>query len=79
MANLPRERFFAAMIFRQIGPDEAAASILAGVERNRGYIVFPAEVRRLWWLYRLSPALFERIAAGQQNTWRALRGNGGST
>lgn len=79
MANLPREPFFAAMTFRQISPEEAADSILAGVERNRGYIVFPAEVRRLWWLYRLSPSLFERIAARQQHTWRALRGNGGST
>jgi NAD(P)-dependent dehydrogenase (short-subunit alcohol dehydrogenase family) len=79
MANLPRERFFAAMTFRQISSEEAAAAILAGVERNRGYIVFPAEARRLWWLYRLSPALFERVAARQQNAWRTLRGNGGST
>ncbi len=76
MTNLPRERFFAAMTFRQVSPDEAAAAILAGVERNRSYIVFPAEVRRLWWLYRLSPALFERLAARQQDAWRAMRGAG---
>ncbi|MFO1401412.1 MAG: SDR family oxidoreductase [Steroidobacteraceae bacterium] len=78
MANLPRERFFAAMSFRQISADEAARSILSGVERNRSYIVFPAEVRRLWWLYRLSPSLVEWIAARQHNTWRAMRGAGGT-
>ena len=77
LANLPRERFFGAMSFRQITPEAAAESILAGVQRNRGYIVFPAEVRRLWWLYRLSPALFERMAARQQGMWRAMRGAGG--
>lgn len=78
MANLPRERFFASMAFRQISPEEAAVAILAGVQRNRGYIVFPAEVRRMWWLYRLSPTLFERLAARQQNMWRTLRGAGGN-
>lgn len=33
-------------------------TILKGVERNKGMIIFPMKARRQWWLYRLWPSLF---------------------
>jgi NAD(P)-dependent dehydrogenase (short-subunit alcohol dehydrogenase family) len=40
-----------------ISADEAARSILAGVSRNDGLIVFPRSARILWLLTRMSPAI----------------------
>jgi len=76
LANLPRERFFASVPFRHLTPQQAATAILAGVARNRGYILFPLQVRLMWWLHRLSPALFDRMAARHTGAWRALRSAG---
>jgi len=36
-------------------------TILDGVERNKGIIIFPMKARRQWLLYRLCPSLFTRI------------------
>ena len=78
VVNLPRERFFSSAPFEQITSQAAALAILHGVERNDQYIVFPRQMRLLWWLYRLSPALFDRLAARQTAQWREMRGaNGG--
>jgi hypothetical protein len=49
--------------FRFIELDCAVAAILRGVARNRSLVVFPWEMRLLWWLDRLAPALVDRISA----------------
>ncbi len=74
VVNLPRERFFSSAPFEHVTPQAAALAILRGVERNDQYIVFPLQIRLMWWLYRLSPALFDRLAARQTAKWRQMRG-----
>lgn len=74
VANLPRERFFTSVPFKHLTPQVAALAILDGVARNQRYIVFPLQVRLMWWLHRLSPALSDRLAARQASAWRAMRG-----
>jgi len=53
--------------------EDAARTILRGVERNRGVIVFPANARLVWRLMRFYPGLlapFQRLISGR------LRGHG---
>jgi len=47
--------------FRRIDAQSAAARILRGVQKQRLIVVFPAYVRALWWLERLSPRLLAAI------------------
>lgn len=42
-----------------LNPAKAAKIILRGVERNQSIIIFPFYARLIWWLYRLSPAIFQ--------------------
>ncbi|TVQ27680.1 MAG: SDR family oxidoreductase [Spirochaetaceae bacterium] len=44
-------------------PSEAARHILFGVARDRTRIVFPASIRLMWWLSRMSPALWNAMCA----------------
>ncbi len=44
-----------------MGPEQAAKRILAGVEKNRGIIIFPFYARLCWWIYRFTPFLFQFI------------------
>ena len=60
VVNLPRERFFSSVPLRHLTPSVAALAILRGVVRNDRYIIFPLQARLMWWLHRLSPALFEQ-------------------
>ncbi len=46
---------------KMMNPDKAAAKILQGVTHNKGIIVMDAVTKSLWRLFRLSPALFERL------------------
>ena len=74
VVNLPRERFFSSVPLKHLTPAVAALAILRGVARNDRYIVFPLQARLMWWLHRLSPALFDRVVARQSGAWRAMRG-----
>ncbi len=40
---------------------DAVQVLLRGVERNQAIIVCPRDARVAWWLYRLSPALMDRL------------------
>ena len=51
----------------------AGRAILKGVARNRGMIVFPFHARFAWWLVRLYPPLFDRIARLQIKGFRKYR------
>lgn len=53
----------AAVPFRFIALEAAVAKMLHGIARNRALVVFPWEMRLLWWLDRLAPALVDRISA----------------
>lgn len=44
-----------------MGPDEAAAIMLAGVERGTPMIPVGRVARMAWWINRLSPSLYERL------------------
>jgi NAD(P)-dependent dehydrogenase (short-subunit alcohol dehydrogenase family) len=52
------------MLGRSVGtpypPASLAEDILAGVARNRAFIVSPRHARAAWRIYRLSPELFVR-------------------
>lgn len=45
---------------KMMTPAEAARAIMRGVDRDQAIIVFPAMMRLIWWLYRLSPGGVER-------------------
>jgi NAD(P)-dependent dehydrogenase (short-subunit alcohol dehydrogenase family) len=47
---------------RPMDPAKFARKALRAVARNRAIIVFPAWWKIIWWLYRLSPGLWERAA-----------------
>lgn len=42
-----------------IRPLKAAKIILRGVEKNKSIVIFPFYARFIWWLYRISPYLFQ--------------------
>lgn len=48
---------------RPMEPSVLAHRALRAVERDRAIIIEPAWWRLLWYLYRLSPGLFERLAS----------------
>ena len=53
----------------------AARTILRGVARNKAIIIFPANVRWAWRLYRLSPRLLDRLLLHSTRTFRKFRLN----
>ncbi len=52
---------------------KVAKVILSGVERNKAIIVFPFLYKLLWWIYRLSPSLFESFSYKIVSDFRKLR------
>lgn len=48
---------------RMMSPDEAARKILQGVAYNKAIILMDATSKLLWWLFRLSPTIFERLVS----------------
>ncbi len=46
-----------------MSPDEAAHKILQGVAFNKAIILTDVMAKSLWWLFRLSPTLFERLVS----------------
>ncbi len=73
--NLPREQIIAQYPFKIMDASQAAHKILGGVSRNKAVIVFPASIRLLWHLYRLSPRLVDRVLLSQMRTLRKYRRN----
>lgn len=55
---------------------DAVGVLLRGVQRNQAIIVCPRDARISWWLYRLSPALMDRMlqAAVRQFRQKHRRG-----
>jgi NAD(P)-dependent dehydrogenase (short-subunit alcohol dehydrogenase family) len=53
--------------------EDAVETILKGVERNRGTIVFPASARLLWRLNRISPAILSPFRKKMLSTLRSMR------
>jgi NAD(P)-dependent dehydrogenase (short-subunit alcohol dehydrogenase family) len=72
VASLPEGR---RMLTRSIGqpypPASLADDVLAGVARNRAFVVAPRHARVAWAAYRISPEFFVRI--GPAVLRRALR------
>ena len=71
MIGLDRDSAEAAVPFRFIDVEPAIAAILRGVARNRSLVVFPWEMRLLWWLDRLAPAVVDKISAATAARYRA--------
>lgn len=72
MVGVDRHSAEAAVPFRFRDADKAVRTILRGVRRNRARIVFPWEIRVLWWLDRLSPALVDVISAAAARRYRRI-------
>jgi len=51
-------------------PETCARRILRGIERRRGIITVTGWARLTWWLYRLSPRLYDAITS---RAWARLR------
>jgi short-subunit dehydrogenase len=63
-----------AMSFRMMEASQCARVILHGVARNRAIIPITGLTRAGWWLYRLSPGLYDRLAQRMAREFRsALR------
>ncbi|MFU8821771.1 MAG: SDR family NAD(P)-dependent oxidoreductase [Gammaproteobacteria bacterium] len=71
MIGLDRDSAAEAVPFRFIDVEPAIAAILRGVARHRSMVVFPWEMRLLWWLDRLAPALVDRVSAATAAHYRA--------
>ncbi|AWH90900.1 SDR family NAD(P)-dependent oxidoreductase [Dietzia lutea] len=56
---------------RPLDPDRLAASVLAGVARNRALVVEPVRARATWRLQRLAPGLMDRMIARYVRASRA--------
>ena len=60
---------------KRMDVSNAARAILSGVSRNKAIIIFPANVRLAWRLYRLSPRLVDRFLLNSTRTFRKYRLN----
>ena len=58
--------------------ERVTLTILKGVERNKGMIIFPRKARRQWWLYRLLPSLFVPITQKRIKNYRRKQHNASS-
>jgi NAD(P)-dependent dehydrogenase (short-subunit alcohol dehydrogenase family) len=76
VVGVDRARVEAAIPFRFLDADAAVASTLRGVARNRALVVFPWEIRLLWWLDRLAPSLVDRLSVAVARRYRGLRAQG---
>ncbi len=66
--------WFSNIPARWMDANEAAKKMLKGVARNKGVIIVPSKARALWWLFRISPGLFDRtVATGMVNWFRKSR------
>jgi NAD(P)-dependent dehydrogenase (short-subunit alcohol dehydrogenase family) len=74
MVGVDRDSAEAAVPFRFLDADKSVRTILRGVQRNRARVVFPWEIRMLWWLDRLSPALVDVISAAAARRYRRFAG-----
>jgi NAD(P)-dependent dehydrogenase (short-subunit alcohol dehydrogenase family) len=72
MAGVDRDSAEAAVPFRFLDADQAVRTILRGVRRNRARVVFPWEIRVLWWLDRFNPALVDAISAAAARRYRRV-------
>jgi NAD(P)-dependent dehydrogenase (short-subunit alcohol dehydrogenase family) len=72
LVGLDRTRAEAAIPFRFLDLDDAVARTLRGVARNRALVVFPWEIRALWWLDRLSPRLVDWLSAATARRYRKM-------
>jgi NAD(P)-dependent dehydrogenase (short-subunit alcohol dehydrogenase family) len=72
VAGLDRSRAEAVIPFRFLEADAAVATILKGVSRRKALIVFPWEIRLLWWLDRLLPGVVDGISARTAQRYRQL-------
>jgi NAD(P)-dependent dehydrogenase (short-subunit alcohol dehydrogenase family) len=64
----------AVIPFRFLEPGPAVERILRGVARRRSLVVFPWEMRLLWWLDRMAPALVDRLSAAAARRYRKAAG-----
>lgn len=74
MIGVDRDTAERAVPFRFIEVDAAVTAILRGVARNSSLVVFPWEMRLLWWLDRLAPPLVDRISAAAAGRYRTAAG-----
>ncbi len=71
VVNVRLEEFLSSVYRRkEVEATDAAQIILKGVARNHSIIIFPASVRWIWRLYRISPDLLNR---GLRNHIRDFR------
>jgi NAD(P)-dependent dehydrogenase (short-subunit alcohol dehydrogenase family) len=59
--------------FKMADPADCARAILRGVERNQAIIMDTRLNRLFWWLFRLSPALYNRLMQEAAKQIRQLR------
>ena len=74
LVGVDAARAEAAVPFRFLEPDAAVATILRGIERNRALVVFPIEMRLLWWLDRVAPTLVDWLSSAAARRYRDSAG-----
>jgi len=72
VAGLDRSRAEEVIPFRFLDAETAVATILEGVARRKALVVFPWEIRLLWWLDRLLPRAVDAISAHTAQRYRKL-------
>ena len=63
----------AAIPFKPMSADECARRILRGVERNRALIPVQWIAHAEWWLYRLSPWLYDHVSVFRARKFREFQ------
>lgn len=71
--NVDRAKVIDAIPVTPIPVERCAEVILAGVERNRAFILVGASAWASWWLWRLFPSWFLAIAGRSLGTFRRAR------
>lgn len=77
--NLDGEGLRKAVPFKPMSADECARRILAGVAKNRAIIPVQWIAHAEWWLYRISPALYARVAAFRAAKFRQHQRSGAAS
>ncbi len=71
--NVDRAKVIDAIPVTPIPVERCAEVILAGVERNRAFILVGASAWAAWWFWRLSPSWFLAIAGRSLGEFRRAR------
>jgi short-subunit dehydrogenase len=71
--HIDKDELLAKLPVKLVSAEDAARTILRGVERNEAIVVFPFYARLAWWLMRINPGILARFHRRTLANLRATR------